>query len=148
MTDKEKELSTVQKMTKIISEAKALSVGIVLLPLFGANIVGLINWSNTMYNINDTLSLYATKVESRSIAFDALVYIDSAIRNEITALDFAIETQISIRNPNAVGVELDDEQAILDDLRNQQKQKILEQQRIRLRILAINPDWIPPEEIE
>lgn len=143
--EKEKPLA---KALRVANELKMVAGALLLLPLFGSQLDSIFAWGKTIVNINERLDAMATKEESVQIAIDALLYIDSAIQDEITALEFAEESQIIIfgENPRPSKEELDSYSEMIEQIRDQRRFKILEQRRIRDRIKMIDPNWKDPDE--
>lgn len=132
---KEPTKTTYSKFLTFLSDIKILLAGLVLLPVFGANLISLVSWSSTVYNINDELKRFATKEESVSVVLDVLLYIEPAIRDDIISIQFSMDDMIQIQNRSR------EEDEILDGLRKHYAARILELNRIRERIREYKPDW-------
>jgi len=131
-----------QRFWRFLNEIKVVAGAMVLLPFFGAHISSVIDWGQTIYNINPRLSEFTTKSDSISVALDVLLFIEPAIRDDIVSLEFTIDDMVKR------GVETAEEESLLIELRRQYKAKILELDRIRARIRNYKPEWTPEEEKE
>lgn len=144
MSDETSKKDTKQKFWTRLNELKMIAGGLVLLPFFGSQIGSLVDWGSTVYNINDKFNhiekIYATKEDSVSAALDVLLFIEPAIRNDITSLQFTIDTMVKQATLS------NEEETVLLELRAQYKSKILELNRIRQRIKSYDPTWKPVNE--
>lgn len=132
--------STTQKFWKFLNDIKMFAGAIVLLPFFGANITNLVSWGDTIFNINDKISVFTTKEDSISVALDVLLFIEPAIRDDIVSLEFTIDDMVK------KGTLTNEEEELVVELRKQYKAKILELDRIRARIRTYKPDWKSTED--
>jgi len=123
-----------------LNRMKMASAALVLLPFFGANIQSLVDWSATVYNLNPKLEELVTREESEKVVLDVLFFIEPAIRDDIQALQYTIDSMVQPQEPT------EDDLLVLQSLRMQYRDKILELNRIQSRIQEYRPDWKPGDE--
>lgn len=103
-----------------------------LLPLSGAYLTDFASWANSVYNINTNMAQFVTKDDTMSLALDVLLFIEPAVRNDITSLEHTIGVILRSEEPD---------EEVLAELRRQYKAKIIELERIRKRIKVYDPNW-------
>ena len=135
--------SVKQAFSKINSVKIFLSALVVILPIIGANISSFYDWSINLYYLADRLDERITKKEYKAMSMEVLLYIEPAIRDEITDLESTIQETIL---STTMTTEVRD--IALNGLKSTYKSKINELERIRKRIKVFDPNWKSIEELE
>tara|TARA_Y100000296_G_scaffold56405_1_gene64719 strand:- start:18 stop:380 length:363 start_codon:yes stop_codon:yes gene_type:complete len=115
----------------------------VILPLVGSQLKSVYLWGEKVYNLHDYMASMTTKKEFHSQSFEVLLFIEEALRDDISALEWTIND--TIKNVEMTDMEKHKE---INNLRRSLKQKVIAQNGIQKRLKTLNPNWKTLEEIE
>lgn len=133
----------IQASKKFIAELNAFKmiIGsiIVALPVLGANISSFYNWSVKVYDLEAELD----SKQDKSDSMEVLLYIEDALFDDVTSAKLAIADLKGDENMDPTVRD-----AIINEHFKSYKDKILNLERIRLKIRSLAPTWKTREEKE
>lgn len=137
-------MKKIKDVVSNLTTAKTVLMSLVfILPLLGSQLNSLWLWGEKVYNLHDYMDALVTKKEFYGESHAILLFIEEALRDDISAIEWTITDTLS--NKDITDAEKSVE---VDSLRKSLKQKIIAQNGIQSTLKKLNPTWKTMEEIE